>query len=474
VDAVMMFRISIKLGLTASQSANAERDSCLASVYNQAMAVSQTLLGDKALADRIYGAAGQSEASDLSVQVACEMICDHYEFMLSHKDYLPNLRKPRGGKQEPADGSNKKSTESDQSSATSDQYATKSDAAAYKNYIIERIKASQHMYRYVVTRESMIGPNLLNLRNHEKDKIGHMKSVIYKQVTEEDRLLEVWWSDQNCYGQDNIRFDTLRSWFSAYNYGAYVAESRGVIVGVAGLWPVDEIQYKAIEEACGRMDENQITVSTGVQRGSGHKFWYLAGVQIAQPYRGQYQYQNGSRNLYIYNFLQFVFACLQKSHPGSDFTICAQAFTEDGKNLMRNLKWGAPGVSVGIPSPSASVAPSAERSELGPKPRAAGRRGRPPAPEPEAELAELAQGHSHERQESRKSLPFSEHRVDMHRTACRCPHSCAPKLIARRSQGFWRHFPRNADQELLHRGVAGPCTKRQFCHIGREHRGGGP
>lgn len=96
-------------------------------------------------------------------------------------------------------------------------------------------------------------------------------------------LAAVWKIDVEAYGEANVQFEVLRTWWQLYPRGHYLVKKKGAIIGGFGIWPVTHETYQKI--ARGELREENIRLNVRRSPRAKEEFWYLSGIAISKRHR---------------------------------------------------------------------------------------------------------------------------------------------------------------------------------------------
>lgn len=99
----------------------------------------------------------------------------------------------------------------------------------------------------------------------------------------ESQIRQVWERDNAAYGEANIGFPELASWFEAYPAGGLYVWHHARIIAGSGLWPLTTSAYAALK--AGQLAEDGIGPACFPAPGQAAPWWHLSGVFVEPEFR---------------------------------------------------------------------------------------------------------------------------------------------------------------------------------------------
>ena len=156
-----------------------------------------------------------------------------------------------------------------------------------------------------------------------------------RTVSSKSELRSLWRLDVELYGQeDMISYEIFLAWWTACPIGAHVLVDDGEIVGALGLWPLREAAFKELLR--GLRPESRLSSRSfhSAKDAARARHWYAAGVTLRPEYRKRIHLH--ALKILIGAACRDLFMTVAGQ---SSIDICALAYTEEGKALLRRLRF---------------------------------------------------------------------------------------------------------------------------------------
>lgn len=143
------------------------------------------------------------------------------------------------------------------------------------------------------------------------------------------QLKELWELDEQCYGAENVPFETLNAWWQSYRQGIYLLlDSDHTIVGAVGIFPIRQHSLELLID--GKLREDEIDASV-IDTDNADNCWYISGIVLAVPFR-----KTRAIRALLSGSLETWAAGLDSGKP---IRIGAIAFSSAGENLLRKFRF---------------------------------------------------------------------------------------------------------------------------------------
>jgi hypothetical protein len=160
-----------------------------------------------------------------------------------------------------------------------------------------------------------------------------------------EELYAIWQFDEVAYGEDNIDYDLLKSWYDAYPQGFPSIFNNNLLsddienyIGGIGVFPVTYDFYQSMYHK--ELDENALTADIIRQALIEHAdhskkdFWYLSGINIREGHR------HSMALMYLLeNTKKKIFGLDHKNSNHLNVSYCAYASTKEGKKLLNRMNF---------------------------------------------------------------------------------------------------------------------------------------
>ena len=150
-----------------------------------------------------------------------------------------------------------------------------------------------------------------------------------RTLKNEAELKEIWQISQSIYGETNVEFDKVLSWWKCYPKGVYVLYQQFTVVGYLSLWPLRKQAFNDI--LAGKRRERAITARSicaeNYQKPRTH--WYISNIVI----RGKYRKTVAIKILILESLRRWI----TEAKFDSGVKLCALAYSKDGEQLLRGF-----------------------------------------------------------------------------------------------------------------------------------------
>lgn len=150
-----------------------------------------------------------------------------------------------------------------------------------------------------------------------------------RTVNTEAQLREIWEISQEIYGEDNVPFPTVLTWWRTYQNGIYVLVKENTVVGYLSIWPIKQQTFKDVCRGIRR--EKEMTMQSIVSGASAkpRTFWYITNIVIIRKFRKE--------KAIIVLLREAIGKWLHEANLDAQIRICAVAYSEDGKAVLQRF-----------------------------------------------------------------------------------------------------------------------------------------
>ncbi len=145
----------------------------------------------------------------------------------------------------------------------------------------------------------------------------------------EAELKEIWRISQSIYGDMNVEFDKVVSWWRCYPKGVYVLYQGVTIIGYLSLWP---LKKRAFEDMlAGNRRERAITARSICDASwvKPKTYWYVSNIVIRRKYR-----RTEALRILIFKASQ---SWIREVDSNNEMKLCALAYSKEGEALLKRF-----------------------------------------------------------------------------------------------------------------------------------------
>ncbi|RWY55454.1 hypothetical protein [Mucilaginibacter gilvus] len=149
----------------------------------------------------------------------------------------------------------------------------------------------------------------------------------YHAIANENELKEIWKVSQTLYGEDNVPFEIVVSWWKCYPNGIFVLYKYDVIAGYFSMWPIKKTTYDDIVH--GRKKERELKLQSIMGKKSADKrpYWYVTNVVICKQFRKTIAIKILMREA-LRNWVN-------EGNLAKDLYLCAFAYSNEGEEIIK-------------------------------------------------------------------------------------------------------------------------------------------
>ncbi|HEX8069642.1 MAG TPA: hypothetical protein VF546_06805 [Pyrinomonadaceae bacterium] len=145
----------------------------------------------------------------------------------------------------------------------------------------------------------------------------------------EAELKEIWRISQSIYGDMNVEFDKVVSWWKCYQKGVYVLYQGFTIIGYLSSWPLKKQAFDDI--LAGKRRERAITAKSICDENwvKPKTYWYVSNIVIRRKYR-----RTAALRTLILKASQ---GWIREVDFHNGVKLCALAYSKEGEALLKRL-----------------------------------------------------------------------------------------------------------------------------------------
>ena len=150
-----------------------------------------------------------------------------------------------------------------------------------------------------------------------------------RTLKNEAEVKEIWEISQSIYGDVNVEFNKVVSWWKCYPNAVYVLFQDATIVGYLSMWPVKQQTFRDI--IAGKRRERELSVQSilGKRSQKPRAYWYITNIVI----RSNFRKTEAIKVLLREAMRRWVI----EANLNASINVCALAFSKQGEALLKRF-----------------------------------------------------------------------------------------------------------------------------------------